>query len=64
MSGKKGKIIHVGEWDFKRDQPSGWTFTGADVGLQIYTDGRPPLIAGYTIDELRAIYQANMEKNA
>jgi hypothetical protein len=53
----KAPIKHIGEWDPERDAPTGWTFGACKVGMQVFTDGRESLFGGYTLDELRAIYE-------
>ncbi len=54
---KRGRIVHVGEWDYTRDAPVGWIINDAPIGVQYFSDGRPPLVGGYTLEELRAIYE-------
>ena len=56
--GRKGTIKHVGGWDSERNVPVGWVISDALIGMQVFSDGRATLICGYTIEELREIFEA------
>ena len=55
---EKAEILKIGSWDHARDAPVGWVFGPCRVGVAPDANGTSRL-GGYTIDELRELYQAS-----
>lgn len=64
VSGSKGKILEVGEFD-PNGNPIGWTFSGEGevAALEIGDKGRIIRWAGFSLAELRYVYDKKHKKD-